>query len=64
MKHSIVIWKRLKVPNAEGKRNYSLRTRYDLTQEDIEKYQTEIYNEDISPDSDYEYYAEIEETTH
>jgi hypothetical protein len=64
MKHSIVIWKRLKVPNEQGKRNYSIKYRYDLTQEDIEKHQTEVVNESIDPESEYEYYAEIEETTH
>lgn len=64
MEHSIVIWKRLKAPNLEGNRNFSIRTRYVLTQEELEQQQTDIYNETVDPHSEYEYYAEIEETRH
>ena len=64
MEHTIVIWKKLKERNAEGKFNYSIASRYTLSEDDICHTETDKYNEDIDGDSEYEYYAEIEETRH
>jgi hypothetical protein len=62
MEHTIIIWKRLKERNTEGKLNYAIATRYTLNENEICESETDKYNEDIDEDSEYEYYAEIEET--
>lgn len=64
MEHSIVIWEKLKERNSEGKLNFRIASRYTLTDSEIEEQETAKFNEDVNPDSEYEYYAEIEETRH
>ncbi len=64
MEHTIIIWRKLKERNEKGEFNFGIDNRYTLTEEDICNYETEKCNEDVDPDSEYEYYAEIEQTTH
>jgi hypothetical protein len=63
MQHTIIIWKKLKERDSNGKLNFQIKSRYRLTQEEIEAQETEKYNEAVD-DELYEYYAEIEETKH
>jgi hypothetical protein len=63
MQHTIIIWKKLKERDSNGKLNFQIKSRYRLTQEEIEAQETEKYNEGVD-DELYEYYAEIEETKH
>lgn len=64
MEHTIIIWKKLKERNSKGNFNYSIETRYSLNEEDICREETEKWNEGVDPEDEYEYYAEIELTSH
>lgn len=64
MEHTIIIWKKLKERNEEGKFNFRIASRYTLTDREIEEQETLKFNEDVDPEDEYEYYAEIEETRH
>lgn len=64
MEHTIIIWEKLKERDSEGKYRYRIVSRYQLTEEEICKQETAKHIEDLSinEDSEYEYYAAIEET--
>ena len=64
MEHTIIIWEQLKKRNKDGKFNFRIANRYQLTEEEICQTETAKYMEDVSEDSEYEYYAEIEGTNH
>ncbi len=64
MEHTVVIWRKLKERDSEGKFRFWIASRYQLTEEEICKDETAKYTQDIDEDSEYEYYAEIEETKH
>jgi len=64
MEHTIIIWSKLKERDENGKFQYRIANRYTLTEGDICGAETDKYNEDIDSESEYEYYAEIEETKH
>lgn len=64
MEHTIIVWKKLKERNEEGKFNFHIASRYTLTDVEIEEQETLKFNEDVDPEDEYVYYAEIEETRH
>jgi hypothetical protein len=62
MEHSIVIFKKLKKRNKEGKYNYHIASRYTLKEAELLEQEMAKFNEDIEKDDEYEYFAEIEQT--
>jgi len=59
MEHTILIWSKDK----DGK-NFSIRTRVKLNQQNIEDIALDIYKSSWTLDDDLEYFAELESTTH
>lgn len=65
MKHTVVIWSKTKIADAEGNKKYAIECRSILTEKDIEQLAlSEFLDSNSRLRDDREYFAEIESTTH